>query len=480
MRRCVILGVVLTIGLGTIRLRADGKGSGKPNVQAPATADWPAWRGPNRNGISSEVGWRTDWNKVNPPVLWQAKLGANVPKNQGAGVNRWQTSICSVANGRLFIYSDDPRENGAKVRDFTLLCLDAMTGKELWRHAVASTALSIRLFIQAPVVDGDSVYMYSPDGMLERLKIADGAVIWSNDLRKTIWARPILKKDGIRSSPLIVNGLVMAPVRCRPNRKDADVIAVRVTDGSLVWASGQPSARLAHGACNWQTLTLATINGKTQVIYLAGSKVVGISIADGATLWEFQIAKKDILVNAEKDITDIAVAASPVVDGNAVTFSYTRGHKPGKTFCIELDAADKPRIRWKNDDLKPWKHSFILYEGYLYGPSQKFLLETDGATVCIDPKTGKIVWQGDLACEMILADGKLIVWDGQRLHLVKASPKAFEEIAVTKPMPATGKVQPRWSASYPPVLSNGLIYCRNEIGDLFCVDVRQPRGPGRK
>ena len=480
MRRCVILGVVLTIGLGTIRLRADGKGSGKPNVQAPATADWPAWRGPNRNGISSEVGWRTDWNKVNPPVLWQAKLAANVPKNQGAGVNRWQTSICSVANGRLFIYSDEPRKNEAKVRDFTLLCLDALTGKELWRHAVASTAPSIRLFIQAPIVDGDSVYMYSPDGMLERLKIADGAVIWSNDLRKTIWARPILKKDGIRSSPLIVNGLVMAPVRCRPNRKDADVIAVRVTDGSLVWASGQPSARLAHGACNWQTLTLATINGKTQVIYLAGSKVVGISIADGATLWEFQIAKKDILVNAEKDITDIAVAASPVVDGNAVIFSYTRGHKPGKTFCIELDAADKPRTRWKNDDLKPWKHSFILYEGYLYGPSQKFLLQADGATVCIDPKTGKIVWQGDLVCEMILADGKLIIWDGRRLHLVKASPKAFEEIAVTKPMPATGKVQPRWSASYPPVLSNGLIYCRNEIGDLFCVDVRQPRGPGRK
>ena len=118
MRRCIILSVLLTIGLGTIWLRADEKGPGKPNVQAPATApadrkvgesagvgavkptaDWPTWRGPNRNGISSEVGWRTDWNRVNPPVLWQAKLGANVPKSQGAGVNRWQTSICSVAKG---------------------------------------------------------------------------------------------------------------------------------------------------------------------------------------------------------------------------------------------------------------------------------------------------------------------------------------------------------------------------------------------
>jgi len=431
-------------------------------------ADWPSWGGPDRNGISSEVGWRTDWNTASPRVLWQAKLSGS----KLTSLRFMQTSTCAVAKGRLFIYSADPRANDPKVYDFTLLCLDALTGKELWRHAVPSTAQTIRLFPQAPVVDGDSVYMYSPDGMLEQLRAADGAVIWSNDLCKTINARPILGKDGIRSSPLIVNGLLMVPVLCRPGGKDADVVAVRVTDGSLVWASSQPSARLAHGASNWQTLTLATINGKAQVIYLAGSKVVGINIADGSTLWEFQIPKEDILVNAEKDITDIAVDASPTVDGNAVTFSYSRGHAFGMTFCIEIDAANKTSVRWRNEDVYNWKHSFILHQGCLYGFNQQFLLEIGGTTVCMDPKTGAIAWEGKLAGEMILADGKLIIWDGERLHLVKASPKAFEEIAVTKPMPATGKPHPKWAGSYTPILANGLIYCRNEIGDLFCVDVR--------
>ena len=174
----------------------------------------------------------------------------------------------------------------------------------------------------------------------------------------------------------------------------------------------------------------------------------------------------------EKDITDVAVAASPVVEGNAVTFSYSRGHAFGKTFCIEVDAANQTCVRWKNDDVYAWKHSFVLHQGYLYGMNQQFLLEIGGTTVCLDAKTGAIAWEGKLAGEMILADGKLIIWDGERLHLVTASPEAFEEIAVTKPMPATGKPLPRWSGSYTPILANGLIYCRNEIGDLFCVDVR--------
>ena len=84
----------------------------------------------------------------------------------------------------------------------------------------------------------------------------------------------------------------------------------------------------------------------------------------------------------------------------------------------------------------------------------------------------QLVFDERPVADMILADGKLIIWDGERLHLVKATPKAFEEIAVTKPMPATGKVVPVFSAAYTPILANGLIYCRNEIGDLFCVDVR--------
>lgn len=483
----VYLGIVLTIILGAICLEHDQRDSGSLFGQVPVKGptdreagaaarvgtgkpihDWLTWRGPNRNGISSEVGWRSDWNKAGPPVLWQAKLAASNPKS----LRFMQTSTCAVAQGRLFIYSDEPRDHEPKVHDFTLLCLDALSGKEIWRHAVPSTAQSIRLFQQAPVIDGDGVYMFSPEGILERLKVADGAVIWSNDLYQTIGARPILSKDGIRCSPLIVNGLVMVSVLCRPNGMDADVIAVKASDGSLVWANSQPSARLAHGAANWQTLTPATINDCPQVIYLAGSKVVGINIADGSTVWEFQIAKEDILVNAEKGLTDIAVAASPVVDGNAVIFSYSRGHAFGKTFCIEVDVANKTTVRWKNEDVYNWRHSFILHQGYVYGFNQQFLLEIGGTTVCLDSKTGKIAWEGQLAGEMILADGKLIVWDGERLHLVKASPKEFEDLTVTNPMPATGRPLAKWAGSYTPVLANGLIYCRNELGDLFCVDVR--------
>lgn len=77
--------------------------------------DWPQWRGPQRNGISAESGWSETWPDSGPKVLWKASIGRGF-------------SSFAVAKGRLYTMGN--RDNVD-----TVFCLDAETGKEVWKHA---------------------------------------------------------------------------------------------------------------------------------------------------------------------------------------------------------------------------------------------------------------------------------------------------------------------------------------------------------
>ena len=82
-------------------------------------------------------------------------------------------------------------------------------------------------------------------------------------------------------------------------------------------------------------------------------------------------------------------------------------------------------------------------------------------------------------CGFIVADGKLLIWDGIRIHLAEARADKYVELGVSADLPATGITPgPGYNAvaksneMIPPILANGRIYCRTAAGELFCVDVR--------
>ncbi|MHC4479268.1 MAG: hypothetical protein ACYTEL_26920, partial [Planctomycetota bacterium] len=78
-------------------------------------ADWPNWRGPNRNGISDETGWTTDWPAGGPKLLWKEAIGTGF-------------SSMAVSDGKVYAMG-----NVNKANDI-VYCFDAETGKEIWRH----------------------------------------------------------------------------------------------------------------------------------------------------------------------------------------------------------------------------------------------------------------------------------------------------------------------------------------------------------
>jgi outer membrane protein assembly factor BamB len=77
------------------------------------SADWPQWRGANRDAISPETGLVDSWPEDGPRVLWRIGIGPGY-------------SSVSVSNGKLYTMWDQ----GATQY---LFCLDAASGKELWR-----------------------------------------------------------------------------------------------------------------------------------------------------------------------------------------------------------------------------------------------------------------------------------------------------------------------------------------------------------
>src|SRR5262249_46114073 len=85
----------------------------QPSAVTPAAGDWPQWRGPNRDGVSSETGLLTKWPADGPKKLWEAKSGIGY-------------SSFAVAAGRVYtILQDGDKE--------AVVCWQADTGKELWR-----------------------------------------------------------------------------------------------------------------------------------------------------------------------------------------------------------------------------------------------------------------------------------------------------------------------------------------------------------
>ena len=87
-------------------------------VSPTLAADWPQWRGPNRDGKSADTGLATAWPEGGPKLAWKLD---NVGDGYGQVV---------VVGDKVYLIGSDGKKAGAK--EF-VLCLSAADGKEQWR-----------------------------------------------------------------------------------------------------------------------------------------------------------------------------------------------------------------------------------------------------------------------------------------------------------------------------------------------------------
>ncbi len=171
----------------------------------PATAaDWPQWLGPNRNGVWSETGLISELPADGPTVLWRQPIGTGY-----AGP--------AVVGGKVFVMDrqakppapDTPR--GTLPGTERVLCLDAKTGQELWKHEYDCPYARISYPEgprTTPVVADNRVYTLGTMGDLRCLDTATGKPVWTKNFVTESGEKPA--RAGQEKAPKSYN--VLPPV----------------------------------------------------------------------------------------------------------------------------------------------------------------------------------------------------------------------------------------------------------------------------
>ena len=397
----------------------------RAQTTAPAASgsDWPHWRGPNHDGVYRGGDWDPNWPGAGPKRLWTRRVGLGF-------------SSMSVAGGRLYTM-------GWRDGKDTVWCLDANTGKELWRHSYAAGRWNIEHqggTASTPTVHDGKVYSLSRDGHLFCLRAGSGKVVWSRHIRKEFKVPPrpsVPQRDyGYSGSPLVRGKLLIVEV----GGVKASTVAFNKDTGKTVWAVGSEGAGYGSPAP-------VTVRGTEYVAVLNLFGLVVLRVSDGGVRlrvkWATPYGNN---------------CATPVVVGQKVfiSSSYEMG-------CALIDlSGDRAKVAWRNRNMHSRLATAVYWKGYLYGFDYAVL-------TCLHFDTGVTQWRDKRYGfgHLIVADGKLIVQTETGILAVgDPSPRGFRPTSLAKAL----TTRPCWTV---PVLARGRIYCRSGAGELVCLDVRK-------
>jgi len=383
-------------------------------------ADWPNWRGPAKNGISTETDWSHNWPESGPKVAWRA----NVAKG---------FSSVAVADGRVYTMGNTGGKRNKENQEDVITCLDAASGSPIWKHTY-KCPLAPKYYeggtSATPTVHDGKVYTISKNGLVFCFDAATGKALWQRDLREEHELE--MPTWGFAGSVLVLYDLLIL-------NAGTHGVALNEKDGSLRWCTGTEEA-------GYSTPVEYQMNGKTCLAIFGEKTLAGIAALTGDLLWEIKWKAKH-----DENIAD------PIVLGDKVLVSSFLGNRCSY-FKLEPDGLTE---LWQHKEMLNWMSSSVACKGHLYGMDAK-----RKALRCMQIETGKIVWNepGFGLGQLTLAGDRLIALsDSGRLVIVQATPSGYRKLAAAQVV--KGKC---WTD---PVLANGKIYVRSWPGDLVCLDV---------
>jgi outer membrane protein assembly factor BamB len=389
-------------------------------AMAQSAANWPQWRGPNRDGISKETGLLKQWPADGPPLVWKA-----------AGAGRGYSSF-SISNGRM--YTMGLRGD----REF-IVAFDVATGKEVWAtpHGTAFRNDRGDGPRGTPTIDGDRIYALGGSGDLSALNAGTGKVIWTKNVLKEFGGSNI--QWGISESPLVMGNKLLV----NAGGPGASIVALNKTNGSVIWKSQSDDAGYSSGIP-------IEVNGATQVVFFTAQRAVGLDPNDGKLLWEYA-----------RPSNRVANVATPIVRANRVFISSDYGTGGG---VVEIKPDNKAQEIYFTKEMKNHHSSSVLIGDHLYGFSSSIL-------VAMKFDTGEIAWRDRSVGKgsLVYADGHLYCFsENGVVGLVEASPAGYKE-------KGRFKIQqdslPTWTH---PVVAGGRLYLRDQ-DTIYAYDVREKK-----
>jgi outer membrane protein assembly factor BamB len=386
-------------------------------IIAPA-ADWPQWRGPDRDGKSAETGLLDSWPKGGPRLLWKAQ-------DLGEGF-----SSPAIVGDRLYI-------QGQHGGDQLVMAYDVHTGKQLWRTPAGKSYNEQHGNGPrgTPTVDGARLYALSADGTLVCLEIATGRRVWGLNFVERFGGQP--PKSGYSESPLVDGGRLIV----MPGGPGASVVALNKNTGDVIWKSQNDKA-------GFSSAIALDIGGTHALALLTAEAAIGLDAKDGALLWRYpRVANRT------------ANIATPIVHDGYVFYSSDYG-----TGCVLLKPTPDGKTAevYFNRDMRNHYTTSVLVGDYLYGFSSEIL-------TAMEFKTGKVVWK-----DRSVGKGNCIYAD-QRLYclgedgvagLIDPTPAAYKEVSRFEIPRGPFNT---WTS---PAVANGQLYLR-EQGNLYCYNIKR-------
>jgi outer membrane protein assembly factor BamB len=400
--------------------------------------DWPQWQGPDRNAISKETGLLKEWPKGGPTLAW---------KTTGLGGG---DSAPSIAAGRVFGMAN-------RGEDEVVWALSEKDGKQLW-----ATRLGTAFRPQmpqgkegpscTPAVDGERLYFLGLAGGLTCAQAQDGKIIWQRSLKNDFGGS--MPTWSYRESPLVDGDKLL----CTPGGPDATVVALDKLTGKLIWKSqvpGNPKAAYA-------SLIAIVFDGQRQYVQLTEKALIGVSASDGKLLWQYRRVANSFGINC----------STPLYQDGLV-FAASAYGAGGGLVKLSKDASGGVNAEevYLSKQMQNHHGGMILLDGCLYGANGG---NEGGYLVCLDFKTGNLLWDGRNVPDRRAPKGSLLLADGRlycraetgTMILIEPSPKEFLERGRFEQPDRTSL--PAWAH---PVIANGKLYIRDQDA-LFCYDVK--------
>jgi outer membrane protein assembly factor BamB len=424
-------------------------------LSVPAAGDWPQWRGPASQGISSETGLPTHWTSAKN-VAWKASLagtGASSPIVSGGLV-----IVTSQVGSYPRSGADDPRlardDRALAVRENAISRSTAVDGKlylvveafqrsdgrRLWAYQTVAVGdrpdlhEKHNLATPTPVSDGKYIYAWFGNGQVVALDMK-GQEVWKRHVGQEYGS--FLNLWGHGSSPALYKNLLILLCDHQPV---SYLLALDAVTGKERWKVDRGSGRVSHS-------TPIVVGGPRgdELIVNSSARIDAYDPANGQLLWH---------AGGERQTP---IPSAVFHDG---TIFLSRGYRNSDILALRAGGrgdVSVSHLRWRLPSGGSYVPSIVHYQGLLY------MTNEIGVVTCAAADNGSPVWKerlgGIFFASPVAADGKIyLLSETGEMFVLRAGRKA--EVL------AKNDLSERFLAS--PAISAGMIFLRSD-GTIFAI-----------
>jgi outer membrane protein assembly factor BamB len=373
--------------------------------------DWPQWRGPDSNGVSSETALPLKWS-ASENVAWKVPLpgrGMSTPIVVGDRVFVTSQIGAGIVDATSARYEGPIPKNEGTVT-FVIQCFRRSDGRLEWKREVQpelplpAVHMFHNLATPSPVSDGERLYCWFGTGQLLALTF-DGTVVWQRSIARDYSTFKVQWAHG--SSPVVYKNTLILQCDHDPA---GYLLALDCRTGKQVWKTDRGS-----GLRSYSTPLVVAVGDRRELVVNSNPRIDGYDADTGEHLWYTD-------GNCRVPI-GMAVAAGGIVYAS-------RGYNSGPFLALRPGGRGDvtgTHVLWRIATGAPYVSSLLYYQDLIYMATEV------GVVRCVDPKTGETVWAerlgGNFSASPIGAEGRVYLLNEEGEAVVLAAGRKYNLLA---------------------------------------------------